>query len=407
VIAGLVEPGERMLWAGHPDREAMLGRQARRFWLRMALTPVLLAGMAWLAVRALPVGAFESVPLEIFLESRVLVPLVIVLVGIPVLSGVLRKRFERYVGSLTYAMTDRRLLVVEGDEVVDQYRPEQLGRVHVRRRSRGFDDVNFGRRSSTRAGTRVSRDAVQREREYVGFKALADADAMQAAIEKWVASHQSRAESASAGFLEAVTDSADRPEIERSDVDRTDHAAGGACRITHNALGLRIEFPESWRIRVRNKKKPRGRVFFDSERWREPEEAGPWNVVLGEGPMRCSVEVEVFETSPTVSYEALSKGRVATAVAGTVIDSDAAVEINSLNGFCVTRRKEIQVTESAVATLAEVVALQRETVLHDGRRQVWIRSTWPEESKVLGQVVDRIVRSTRLTDSSVISSPLR
>jgi hypothetical protein len=137
-------------------------------------------------------------------------------------------------------------------------------------------------------------------------------------------------------------------------------------------------------------------VFFDSERWQEPEEAGPWNVVLGEGPMRCSVEVEVFETSPTVSYEVLSRGRVATAVSGTVIDADAAVEINSLNGFCVTRRKEIQVTESAVATLAEVVALQRETVLHDGRRQVWIRSTWPEESEVLGQVVDRIVRSTRL-----------
>jgi hypothetical protein len=392
VIAGLVEPGERILWAGHPDREAMLSHQARRFWLRMALTPVLLAGMAWLAVRSLPVGAFESVPLEILLESRVLVPLVIVLVAIPVLSGVLRKRFERYVGSLTYAMTDRRLLVVEGDEVVDQYRPEQLGRVHVRRRSRGFGDVNFGRRSSTRAGTRVSRDAVQREREYVGFKALADADAMQAAIEKWVASHQLRAESASADFLEA----ADRPEIERTDVDRTDHADGGARRITHNALGLRIEFPESWRVRVRNKKKPRGRVFFDSERWQEPEEAGPWNVVLGEGPMRCSVEVEVFETSPTVSYEVLSKGRVATAVSGTVIDADAAVEINSLNGFCVTRRQEIQVTESAVATLAEVVALQRETVLHDGRRQVWIRSTWPEESEVLGQVVDRIVQSTRL-----------
>jgi hypothetical protein len=43
-----------------------------------------------------------------------------------------------------------------------------------------------------------------------------------------------------------------------------------------------------------------------------------------------------------------------------------------------------------------VVTLERETVLHDGRRQVWIKSTWPESSEALGHVVDRIVRSTRL-----------
>jgi hypothetical protein len=238
---------------------------------------------------------------------------------------------------------------------------------------------------------------VQREREYIGFKALADAEAMQATIEKWIASHQRRAESASADFLEAVTDTADRPDAERNDVTGNDHMPGdGVRRVAHNALGLRIAFPESWRIRVRNKKKPRGRVFFDMERWHEPEQASDWNVVLGEGPIRCSVEVEVFETAPTVSYEALSNSRLATAVSGTVVDADPAVDINALKGFCVTRRRKIQVTESAVATLAEVVALERETVLHDGRRQVWIKSTWPEASEALGQVVDRIVRSTRL-----------
>jgi hypothetical protein len=397
VISRLAEPGEHILWTGRPNSEAMLGRHAGRFWIQVALTSVLIGGTAWLAARTFRAPALEPALLDALLDARFLVPAAVVLIVIPVLFVVLRKRFVRYVHSLTYGMTDRRLLVVERNEIVDEYRPEQLGRVHIRRRTRGFGDVNLGRRSTARAGARGSRDAVQREREYVGFKALPDAEAMQATIEKWIAFHQSRAESASADFLEAVKETAGPRDVERNDIERNDDVPDDAVRrVSHHALGLRIEFPESWRIRVRAKKKPNGRMFFDSVRWQESDEAGDWNVVLGEGPMHCSVEVEVFEIAPTASYESLSSNRLATAVKGSLVDAEPVVEIKTLSGFRVTRRKEIEVGEGGVATLAAVVTLERETVLHDGRRQVWIKSTWPESSEALGHVVDRIVRSTRL-----------
>lgn len=389
-ISVLVDPGELILWTGRPDTRIMIGRERVRWRVRIVLVPAALAGIAWLASRMAPAGTLAFPQLLPLLESRVLVFAVLVLIGLHILSLFMLRRFQRYVSSLAYAITDRRLLVAEGDRIVDAYAPEQLSQVHVRRRSRGFGDVIFGRRTAMHTGGRRL-DRVQRERERVGFKALADPDAVQARIEEWLAGHQRHAESESAAFIHDL-----RKAPDGDDADRHAVRPDGAVRpIFHPALGLRVEFPSSWRVRVRAKKKPHGRVFLDRERWQEPADPGDWNLVLGEGPLRCAVEVEVFETEPTVTFEDLSTSRLA-AMGGSVTDAQPAVEINALSGFSVTRRRDVQVSEVGVATLAATVIRERLIVLQDSRRQVCVRATWPEDSEDLAHAVDAVVRSIRL-----------
>ena len=59
-----------------------------------------------------------------------------------------------------------------------------------------------------------------------------------------------------------------------------------------------------------------------------------------------------------------------------------------------TRRNELQVDlDVNRANVAAVVAPERLAVLHDGRRQVCVVSTWPEDSPDLKRAVDSVVES--------------
>jgi hypothetical protein len=137
-------------------------------------------------------------------------------------------------------------------------------------------------------------------------------------------------------------------------------------------------------------------TFFDREHWRALGEPVEWNVVHGEGRLGCSVEVEVFETKETVSFDSLANSRVADAFGGKVVATEPELEIDGLAGFSVTRRNDLRLDTDSAATFAAVVKLERQTVLREGSRQLFVRSIWPEESEVLARAVDRVVRSIRL-----------
>jgi hypothetical protein len=159
-----------------------------------------------------------------------------------------------------------------------------------------------------------------------------------------------------------------------------------------------MDAPEAWQVQVRQKKKPQGKMFIDRETWQEIGSGDAWNVVKITGPSHCRIEVEVFKTSPTVTFDKLANSKLADSVSGKVVDSRPDLEINSLRGFSVTRRNDLQVDpETGRAGIAAVVAPERHTVLHDGQRQIYIISTWPEDSEDLQRAVDAVVESVKIT----------
>jgi hypothetical protein len=88
-------------------------------------------------------------------------------------------RLERYFRSLTYAITDRRLLILERDQVSATYPPGQAHEPIIRQRAPGYSDVIFDEQSVRANDLRIVQDPVYGERRRVGFKALPNAEEIQ------------------------------------------------------------------------------------------------------------------------------------------------------------------------------------------------------------------------------------
>jgi hypothetical protein len=114
----------------------VIARERHRVRLRRYVgLAIFVAVIVWLADRVTPAGTSDSLGSGVLTEPRVLVPAAILLIVIPALSVFGGRRFERYARSLVCGLTDRRLLVLEGLEVVDERTPETASRpVHRRKR---------------------------------------------------------------------------------------------------------------------------------------------------------------------------------------------------------------------------------------------------------------------------------
>lgn len=376
-IAKFLEPGEQVVWTGRPQVEiAVAGHRRYGPLVKFAGIALMLILIYWLVPESRKLTAqLQAVETETLLA----------IVGIFVVVTILTTfgpamQLKRYFRRLSYAITDRRLLILEGDRIADSYTPERVSTPVLKERRGGREDVVFGRRSSTTEGRR---SVVNREREEVGFKALSNAREVEAMIEKWLEGSLRKAEEEVA--VDIATPSSES------------EVSSNLRRLENRKAGLALEVPAAWSTRVRHKKKPVGSFFFDREDWQSPEAAQDWNTVLVEGPAKCKIELEIFETAPTLTFESLNASKMADAFAGEVVDSDPDIAINGIRGFSVTRRRELAVDpETNTAGLAAIVAPERRTVLHDGRRQVYVLSSWPEESPELECAVDAVVKSIRL-----------
>lgn len=379
LVSKVLEPGEQVIWTGRPQVEAAVSghRRRRKVTLVVGIALVLVLTF-WLLPESIAVNELVEA-----MEMKMLLPLLGSLVVIAlffIFKQDTASQLNRYFQGLSYAITDRRLLILEGDRISDSYTPERVSTPVLKQRQAGRADVIFGRRSSTTEGRR---SVVNRERDEVGFKALSNAREVEAMIGKWLEDSLSKAEKEMSVEIETPSTQAD--------------SSSGRRRIENRKAGLALEVPAAWTTRVRNKKKPVGSFFFDREDWQSPEAAGNWNAVCIEGPAKCKVELEIFETAPTLTFESLNASKMADALAGEVVDSDPDIEINGIRGFSVTRRRELAVDpETNAAGLAAIVAPERRTVLHDGRRQIYILSSWPEDSPQLERAVDAVVKSIEL-----------
>jgi hypothetical protein len=184
-LSRVLQPGEEILWAGRPhlpslSSEAERIRVARSPIASVAITPVLMA--AGVAGLLLWQGMDPAA-----LADRILVWLqngawLVVLIALGLVGGAILLRrlglddaggFLRWAERQAYAITDRRLLILDGERIAHAFAPEQLGTLRLRERGGGYGDVEFKELPVRTAHGTGGDSKLQRDRRRVAFKATA------------------------------------------------------------------------------------------------------------------------------------------------------------------------------------------------------------------------------------------
>jgi len=389
VVQSVLEPGERIIWCGRPNVEAAVGgsRRGRGPFVTIGIL-ALVAG-----VGVYQAGEIGIAPADLIDELRNRVPGFFYIMGgmvlLPIVLRALkldgRSRVRRHFENLTYGVTDQRVLVIEKDMVL-AFAGDELDRPRVVDRQNGYGDVIFARQRTSSGTTSRNQDPVSRVRQSVGFKALPNPEEVRDRLIEWIAGELQEAADEVSDFLEAQYDESPSSFATPS----------GVATLRHPETGMTIDYPDTWSVQVRKKKKPFGKTFLDSEKWKSLRDSTDWNMVRIEGPSGCVVDAEIFETPILATYDSLANSTLASLM-GELVDSDPVYEQHGMSGFTVTRRSPLQSnTSTGTVGAASVVTPFRYTVLHDDRYQMVLLSKWPEASPELTGAVDLVVRSARM-----------
>jgi hypothetical protein len=400
VLHQVLEPGERIIWSGRPDVSAMVeGVSTKRFALPGPL--VVLAttvAAAWFIARrqGLDVGALlEALTRDgawvyaLAVVVIMLLPLILRMAGVD-LSGA--KPYRKWARSLTYGITDRRLLILEDERIGWECEPDDLGPIRLRDRTPTRGDLVFKEGS----GGGEKQTVYSRDRQGIGFKALPDPERLKEVVERWRDAHRTGAERQVASFLDEVVGWSAQPEEGTESPDR---------RVENPRYGLAVTFPEAWEIEVRQRGAPYGKFAFELEKWQPLEDSTDWNVIRGRGPYHTSVEIHLdVVPEPVVTLEEMMDSWIYKAFAGELLDTHDSVRWGRFKGFSATRRHVEHGPDQGSEDI-ERPAFMRSTFLHDGRLQVGITVTWPEGSGPLEAAVDKIVREMTLTELDEYAPP--
>jgi hypothetical protein len=380
-IADVLEPGERLLWSGAPDQRAMVRGSTASNQLVAGLAIPAVAAAAAAVLRDTLVAAWAQAPLAVLIPSS----FIAFFAGLSLLRW---RRFRRYAASLAYGLTDRRLLILRNGAVDRETSPGEVKHVERqdRRRAPGFSDLIWERLpppSSSSGGAVRNLDPVRRERLEVGLKALANGEEVLERIRAWRRGHEENAAEQARSFVESAGSSGG-----------TATAAGRTVR--HPALGFRLGIPDGWSVQVRRRRLAFGQTGIEKRQpWSRLEEATDWNVLRVANALDATVEVQVHEIEPQTTHDDVVGSRAARLLAIEPVASERHVEINGIPGFSVTRRLGPETGGPLGANRSSVAWLQREWVLHDGRRQLYVTATWPESSPGQGTVCEAVVSTLR------------
>ena len=384
ILLQVLDPDEQLLWSGAPDVETMTktmgGGKRRRHWTAPFAIAVLLAVALYIAPQAL--GMFQ----DRFGAAWVLVPLSVL--AIWSLGNLFYSNIsKRYARSLAYGITDKRLLILKSGKVELEFPPARVKWVERRDRvgAPGLSDVIWEEHPVRRSGDSRTTNPVTIESAKIGFKAQPNGEELVQRIESWRQGHQEETAREALQFVES-----------RREAGRTKSDSGGR-RIKNPVFGFSIEAPEEWDTEVRRKKLVFGKTGVDwtENKWSTPEASSDWNVLRLKNAVDSTVEIQVHETEPFNTLEAMVSPKLPKSILKNMelVDQESEFAVNGLEGFYLTRllqgKGESEMVLGQTSDLTEWY--QRQHVLHDGDRQYYILAMWPKEAPDQGEICETIV----------------
>jgi len=381
-VEAVLEPGEKLLWSGAPDREVMLktlGKKKNSPFFTLLFFGVI-AAVLWT----------QRDLLGMVLSGNMVVPqnMWMPLAGFAALAGIIfflsRRQATGHVDNLAYALTDRRLFILRKGEIMESRAPAEMKWVELRERrgAEGYHDIIWAKRPIRRSSDSGKASPLERERSRIGFKALADGPAVYERIEQWRGKHQASARDLA---REAVTI------IE----------SGEAERVTHPRLGSSIAVPPGWKMAVRKKTFPFGKTRMDmnADKWYEPDRDDQWNVFRITDPGNAEVMVEIARTEPVATFEDMADPKVPGFIEKVmnVVETEKHVTIGGIDGFRVDQELSgMGDTEMAIGQSSDKVQTRfRQVVLHDGTYQYYLTATWPKGEEDQAAACQAILDSFR------------
>jgi hypothetical protein len=385
IVARHVGSDEKILWAGRPNVDVMRKHGAPKSGggTRMLVLFVFIASAVFLASQVstgLPLPRTTEDVISLLRQNPVPVA---AMLGIIVLGFIVRARgwdpaasHARWAQTLVYAITDRRILIIEDGRVGWELGPEDFGEPRIRDRGEGYADIEF-------QGTSQSIQARGKDRRSIAFKALSNAAEIKHKIDAWRSGIREREEAEVAGFV----DSRARPSAPGTE---------GVTVVRNPNFGLTVSVPDTWKVEVRKRRKPYGKVFLDLEKWKRPEELSDWNVIKAEGDFHTSIEINIDHVRKMlVPYQKARNSTLANSIAGKVIETDEALRWGRFEGYSVTR-DHVVVESGQTKSDKNRPAVNRYIMLHDGQVQVGVNMVWPDDSEPLQQAVHKIFESMEL-----------
>ena len=382
VVGRHIDSEETILWAGRPnvnlipqESNANTGGGARFLILLIFIAAVIYTANQGGA--GVPLPRTSSEVFELMAQNPVPVA---VLLGMIALWFFVRAKgwkpgasHANWLQTLVYAITDRRVLIIEDGKIGRQLGPEDFGALRVRDCGEGHADIDFQITSQAILGR-------GKDRRHFVFMALPNAADVKHRIEAWRNEFRQREESEVASFVDNRAGSSGPGE-------------SGVTVVRNPEFGLTMSAPETWKIEVRKRRKPYGKVFLDLEKWQRPEDLSDWNVLRAEGDFHASIEIHLDRVpKPVIPYEKALNSTIAGSVVGKVIESDEALRWGRFSGHSVTRG-QVVVDSGHTKIDRNRPTVNRYIVLHDGQIQIGVNMTWPDGSEPLRQAVHKVFES--------------
>jgi hypothetical protein len=339
VLAAHLQPGEVLQWSEHRGPSRAGPRE-----LKMALVPGIGAGL---------LAAFisSSAPLPSIVPWLLLVAVAAVVTWVFYSAHQLQ-------GTALYALTDRRLLVVEEGRL-RAFRPAEVTYLDVEPCSDGTVDLVWGddapargerrplRRSSSSQGSRVKMNfSINQRRHKRGFLGLSSAEPAQSLIrdlrnqeQKQVAANALGALNSPVDAVAAVTGRAVGAGVAAGvAAPATVGGTAGWRTLREPETGFAMEVPATWRTQAARIKRYKvlGLPLELAPRWSDVLPAG-WNQLKIEtGVENAVLQVNLNPAIMPADVDGVLKDRWARLLNLAVVESNPDVRIGALQGFSVT-----------------------------------------------------------------------
>ncbi|WP_420325059.1 hypothetical protein [Mameliella sp.] len=372
-LAPFLEPGERVLWQARPD-PAALGSGGSTFG------GVLTGGLGL----AILTGLFDSVTgLSLGPQSRLLPGLA--LVGVGVVAFVVPRINRRRVR--VYAVTDRRLLSIRGNDVYRSAQPDEILSVYTRRGAVCWRELGYKDRS----------DARTVEARYPGFHGVEDPETLLRLVQDWREGFSRRAEAAATDYLA-------REQGEEGDADAVGQADRGSQRVRHPATGLTVDVPAGWPVTVRQDYDGPLVVFGVTLLKRiirpGPERTlgsgGDWTLMMARGGPDAGVGMKIHDGPIPQSYDEVLNDPWARRFNLKLLQSNPEVEVGPFRGFSVVRQMPKGANLQMFGQVAAPVAV-RQIWLARGDMHVQFMGIARLDQHDVQSAVDAVVETLRVT----------